>query len=306
MSSGAKEGDLKWTRQVASVHPDPACPLLLIRDSFDGGRATESMIFNMHLVAEGSVETGAGSVTPEEAFWDVNDQNKQPPPAGGKAHPLPAGLNKFAFKGQQFGKAGETPAIDFELYSLAKDAREFCLGSWGHNVGQGAHVDNVFRPVNGRPYELRQHLLHIKGAGGFTTLIVPRLKGTKPPAVTQEGEAVKVALPGGAALLSADGYSYAGADKAVATTFGAAAVAAEGLSAEGGPTEAIHYKQAGTITITAHDVGGERLISVPADNWEAQDPTLSWDAPKRKWRMDYAGGSPGKAVAQTVLLRNKP
>jgi len=170
MSSGTKEGDLKWTRQVASVHPDPACPLVLIRDTLDGGRAAEPMIYNMHLVAESPVETCAGSVTPGEAFWDVNDKNKQKPPAGGKAYSMPAGLNKFAFKGQQFGKAGETPGIDFDLYSLAKDAREFCLGSWGHNVSQGAHVDNVFRPVNGRPYELRQHILHIKGAGGFATL----------------------------------------------------------------------------------------------------------------------------------------
>jgi hypothetical protein len=47
---------------------------------------------------------------------------------------LPAELNKFAFKGQQFGKAGDTPAIDFDLYSLSGDAREFCLGSWAHNV----------------------------------------------------------------------------------------------------------------------------------------------------------------------------
>ena len=62
-----------------------------------------------------------------------------------------AGLNKFAFKGQRFGKAGETPALDFDLYSLPKDAREFCLGSWGHNASSGSHVDNVFRPVNGRP-----------------------------------------------------------------------------------------------------------------------------------------------------------
>jgi len=100
------------------------------------------MIFNMHLVAEGPVETGAGAVTPGEAFWDVNDKNKQRPPAGGKVHPMPAGLNRFAFKGQQFGKAGETPALAFDLYSLSKDAWEFCLGSWGHNASSGSHVDS--------------------------------------------------------------------------------------------------------------------------------------------------------------------
>ncbi|MBM3495473.1 MAG: hypothetical protein FJX72_14300, partial [Armatimonadetes bacterium] len=86
MSSGANEGDLKWTRQVSLVHPDPSCPLLLIRDTLEGERAAEPMIFNMHLVAEGPVETAAGAVSPGEAFWDVGDRNKQQPPAGGKAY----------------------------------------------------------------------------------------------------------------------------------------------------------------------------------------------------------------------------
>jgi len=308
MSSGAREGDLKWTRQVASIHPDPACPLLLIRDTLEGGRATEPMIFNMHLVAEGPLETCAGPVTPGEAFWDViNDKNKQKPPAGGKAHPMPAGLNRFAFKGQQFGKAGETPAIDFDLYSLSGDAREFCLGSWGHNVSQGAHVDNVFRPVNGRPYELRQHLLHIKGARGFTTLIVPRLKGAAAPVVTQNDEAFKVATPGGTVLLSADGYTYVGADAAVATAFGAAAVVPEGLSAAGGPTEVVHDKKAGTITVTAHGPGGKRLIGVPdGRHWQAQDKALVWDAAAMKWRLDYAGGKPGETQPATLVLKETP
>lgn len=302
-SSGAKEGDLRWMRQVASVHPDPACPLLLIRDTLEGGRATEPMIFNMHLVAEGPVETCAGSVTPGEGFWDVNDKNKQKPPAGGQAHPMPAGLNRFAFKGQQFGKVGETPAIDFDLYSLSGDAREFCLGSWGHNVSQGAHVDNVFRPVNGRPYELRQHLLHIKGAGGFTTLIVPRRKGAEAPTVTQEGESFKVRMQGGTVLLSRDGYTYIGSNKTVATTFGATAVRAEALSVEGGPTEVVHDKKAGTITITAHGAGGKRLIGVPDGHWQVQNKHLVWDAAAMKWRLDYAGGMPGEAKPEIAMLR---
>ena len=304
MSSGARDGDLKWKRQVASVHPDPSCPLLFVQDALDGGRAAESMVFNMHLVAEGPVETCTGAVTPGEAFWDVNDKSKQKPPAGGKAYPLPAGLNRFAFKGQQFGKAGETPAIDFDLYSLSGDAREFCLGSWGHNTSQGSHVDNVFRPVNGRPYELRQHILHIKGSGGFTTLIVPRRKGAEAPTVTQEGEAFKVTMPGGAVLLSADCYTYVGANKVVATTFGAAAVATEGLSVEGGPTEIVHDRKAGTITITVHGAGGRRLVGVPEGHWQAQDKALVWDAAAMKWRLDYAGGQPGEAQSVIVVLKN--
>ena len=303
MSSSATDGGLKWTRQVASIHPGPSCPLLLIQDTLDGQRAAEPMILNMHLVAEGPVETCAGVVGPGEAFWDVNDKGKQQAPAGGDVHSLPAGLNRFAFKGQQFGNADETPAIDFELYSLAKDAREFCLGSWGHNVSQGAHVDNVFRPVNGRPYELRQHILHIQGAGGFTTLIVPRVKGAAAPTVTQEGEKFKLALQGGELLVSADGFSYAGRDKAVVTAFGATAVALEDLSVKGGPAEAVLDQQAGTITFTAHDIGGKRFIGVPDGTWQTRDKKLAWDAAAQKWTLDYAGGVPGEAKAEAAVLR---
>ena len=57
------------------------------------------------------------------------------------------------------------------------NVREFYLGGWGHNSSVGSHV---VRPLNGRPYESRQHILHIKGAGGFTTLIMPRRKGAEP------------------------------------------------------------------------------------------------------------------------------
>ena len=164
-------------------------------------------------------------------------------------------------------------------------------------------MDNVFRPINGRPYELRQHILHIKGVGGFTTLIVPRLKGAETPVVTQDGENFRVAIKSGDLLVSADGYGYAGADKTVATAFGAAAVAAEDLSVAGGPAEVVYDKRAGTITMTAHSVGGKRLIGVPAGQWQAMDKTLVWDAASGKWTLDYTGGKLGEARPSTLVLK---
>jgi len=289
---------------VASIHPDPSCPLLLIRDTLEGNRAAEPVVFNMHLVAEGPVETCAGAVTPGEAFWDVNDKNKQKPPAGGNAYTMQIGLNKFAFKGQQFGKAGETPTIDFDLYSLSEEAREFCLGSWGHNVSNGAHVDNIFRLVNGRPYELRQHILHIKGTGGFTTLIVPRRKGTQAPDVKQEGDTLRVSMKDEVLLLSADGYSYAETGKVVVTAFGFAPVMGHGISAGGGPTEVIQDQKSGIITVTAHGPSGKRIVGVPAGRWQSQDKTLVWDSELGKWTLDYKGGKPGEAKQVTVVLKD--
>jgi hypothetical protein len=104
-------------------------------------------------------------------------------------------------------------------------------------------------------------------------------------------------------LLSADGYTFAGADKAVATAFGAAAVTAEGLSAEGGPTEIVHDKKAGTITVTVHGAGGKRLIGVPDGRWQTQDKALAWDAEAAKWSLNYPGGKPGEAQPATLVLK---
>lgn len=167
-------------------------------------------------------------------------------------------------------------------------------------------MDNVFRPVNGRPYELRQHILHLKGAGGFTTLIVPRLKGAAAPAVTQDGEKFRVALKNGTLLVSADGYSYIGADKAVAASFGGAAVSADSLSVEGGPTEVVHDKEAGTFRLTAHGFGGKRFVGMPAGRWQSQDEALAWDADAKKWTLDYAGSKTGEAKPRTVVLNKAP
>jgi hypothetical protein len=292
----ASGADLDWTRHVLSIHPNDDYPLFLITDRFTGKKAGDPLIQNWSMMSSGAVATPAGDVTPGESVHPKM-------PSGGPVHPLKAGLSKFSFTGQSFGKAGVTPAIDWDLYSVAPNDRQFCLGSWGHNSGGSLGGRDGFQAANGKPYEQRQHLLHIMGAGGFTTLIVPRLKGAAAPAVTQEDEAFKVAMPGGTALVSADGYTYTGADKTVATAFGAQAVAVGGLSAEGGPTEVVHDKRAGTITVTAHGPGGKRLVGVPEDQWRAQDKVLTWDAAVRKWTLDYVGGKPGEAKPATAVLK---
>jgi hypothetical protein len=92
--------------------------------------------------------------------------------------------------------------------------------------------------------------------------------------------------------------------RAAATAFGPASVVAQGgLSADGGPTEVVHDKKAGTITVTAHGPGGKRLVGVPEGQWEAQDKALAWDAAAKKWTLDYAGGAPGKARPATLVLK---
>ena len=187
-------------------------------------------------MATGPVATAAGPVTPAPRFYDINGSSRCA--AGGTAYDLPPGLSKFAFTGRQFGTAGRPrPSTGICTCRLPRTSSSAsAAGATTMPILQRGGPD--YQAANGRPYEQRQYLFHLKGAGGFRTLLVPRRKGAKAPAVTQDGETFKVAMQGGTGGLSADGYTYVGADKAVATAFGDAAVMADkGLSVEGGPTE---------------------------------------------------------------------
>lgn len=79
--------------------------------------------------------------------------------------------------------------------------------------------------------------------------------------------------------------------------------AANKISVEGGPTEVVHDKKTGMITVTAHGPGGKRFFSVPEGKWQDQDKALVWDAAATKWGLDYAGGKPGEAKPWSVVLK---
>ena len=223
--------DLDWTRTVTSVFPDPDYPLILVKDEFGGARANESMTVNFNQMATGPVTTPAGPITLELQFCDLNAERQDP--SGGRVYDLAKGLNRFQFTGQQFGTAGVTPAIDWDLYEVAPEAQQFCIGSWGHNSGSGGSTD-FQKANNGAPYEQRQYLLHLKGTGGFRTLLVPRLKGAPAPEVTLEGDALVVNLVGETIRLTDIGYTFASMTRDIVSTCDANLASALGFCVQGG------------------------------------------------------------------------
>lgn len=283
--------DLDWTRTVTSIFPDPAFPLILVRDQFGGARADESMTFNLTQMATGAVLTPAGPVLPEPRFYDLNGEKQAP--SGGEIYDLPAGLNRFQFTGQQFGTAGVTPAIDWDLYDVAPGPRQFCIGSWGHNSACGKGGEYA-AANNGAAYEQRQYLFHLKGTGGFRTLLVPRRKGTPPPVVTLEGEALVVALGEATVRITDGNYSFTGPTRDVVSTHDAQGLAALGMRVQGGPTEVVYDKVAKTLTITAHGAAGPRQITVPTGAWTVESGAAS--NVDGKWALDYQGGDPAVVV----------
>jgi len=288
-----KRPDLDWTRTVISVFPNPDFPLILVEDVFGGARANESMTFNLTQMATGAVTTPAGMITPEARFCDLNGERQEP--SGGLVYELAKGLNRFEFTGQQFGTAGVTPAIDWDLYDVAPEAQQFCIGSWGHNSGSGASGD--FSAVNnGAPYEQRQYLLHIKGTGGFRTLLVPRRKGQPAPTVALNGGTLVVTINDETTNVNDTWYSFTSPGKDVLSTYDANLASAHDLSVVGGATEIVYDKVAKTITITAHGAAGLRQVGVPAHDWVVQSGMIAYDPGAGKWKMDYDGGNPSVAV----------
>ncbi len=286
-TSGA---DLNWTRHVLSIHPNDDNPLFLITDRFTGKKADDPLIQNWSMMSSGAVATPAGDVTPGESVYPKM-------PSGGPVHPLKAGLSKFSFTGQSFGKAGVTPAIDWDLYSVAPNDRQFCLGSWGHDSGGSLGGRDAFQAANGKPYEQRQQLLHTRGSGGFTTLIVPRRKGAAAPVVTQKGDTLNIVINGETTMLSDTRYSFSSPAQEILTTFGTAPAKTGELSIEGGATEVIIEKAAKRAVVTAHAAAGTRLIGLPAGNWRVQSGKLERNPQSGKWTLDYLGGE-----AMTIVL----
>ena len=291
--TGTSAGDLTWSRRVASIHPDADYPLILIRDDLSGTNAGNNMTCTFTLMATGAVATAAGSVTPATRFYDINGAQQMA--SGGAAYDLLPGLNKFSFTGRQFGVAGVTPAIDWDLYDVAPTNQQFCLGSWGHNNAGSYSGGPDYQAANGVAYEQRQYLLHLYGAGGFKTLLVPRRKGAAAPGVATNGSALAVTVGAEITWIGDDWYSFSNAAKIVLSTYSAAPAAAYGLSVEGGPTEAVWDKSARTITLAVHGGTGLRKIGLPG-TWYTASGGLSWDGGQGKWLLDYSGGDPGSAV----------
>jgi hypothetical protein len=46
-------GKTTWTRAVASIHPNEADPILLLRDTFAGDQTAAAKIFTLNLMADG-------------------------------------------------------------------------------------------------------------------------------------------------------------------------------------------------------------------------------------------------------------
>jgi hypothetical protein len=151
----------------------------------------------MNLMAEGAVETPVGPQTPPLRTFPAAEKATDPAtqmPSAGKIFELAPGVNRLGFTGQKW-KGHPSGGIDWNFYVLPSEPQQAQIGNWANS---SAPCNGEFQNAQGRPFEERQHILRVRGAGEFVTVIVPWNKGAKPEglSVTRDGSEITVKTAG--------------------------------------------------------------------------------------------------------------
>lgn len=279
--------ELAWQRSVWLVHFDPERPVIVIDDMFSG--AKEPMISTLNLVAQGEVATPRGPVRPEERLYDHRESKPQMPSAG-KRLPLAAGLNRFRFRGQWL--------IDWDLYVQAPGPIEAAIGNWGHRWNPSTEAGQ-FAKSQGRPFEERQHILRLRGAERFRTVVLPYLKDHAPDPlqVETQGQSLRVRSGDATLTIGPAHCDFQRAETKGLATYDASAAEAHGIRIEGGPAEVILRSDKGSITVAGP--AGDRRIVLPA-GWSVAAPAGTAAIRDGAWHFHHAGARPATWQLRTA------
>jgi hypothetical protein len=179
----APDKSFTWTRAVSSAPLGQSATVVAIQDSFSGDGAKGGRIFTLNLCADGDVETPAGKMSPPLRLrgYGQNQPDRRENPSAGPVFPLPAGVNRLRFTGQSWPKhpAG---GVDFDVFIVADQPQQAFIGHWAHAWHPGTE-QREFQEANGRVFEERQHILRMRGEGGFRVLLIAWPKTTPRPEV---------------------------------------------------------------------------------------------------------------------------
>ena len=108
---------------------------------------------------------------------------------------------------------------------------------------------------------------------------------------TQSGSNVVVTANGGTTTIGATSYSYQDATQSVLTAFGSDPASGAGMTASGGPVEAVLTST--RVTLTAHGAAGVRTLTLPG-NWQVDpaNPNPAVTFSNGQWQLNYQGGAP--------------
>jgi hypothetical protein len=197
-----------WIRELTVIRADENHPILIIRDSFGGSQARSPKVMSLNMMTEGMIDSPLGSIKPPLRTHPVKANGGEPPaelPSALPAMPLPAGVNRFGFKGKY--------DVDWEVLTISEEGLQALVGNWAVTPWGGAITDKIER----------QHILRIRGNRTFTTVIIPWRRGAKPDGltVTQEGYAVLVKSSTTTARIERTRFRWTGPTGSVTRDFNA-------------------------------------------------------------------------------------
>jgi hypothetical protein len=257
-----------WTRTVRTMAFNPQYPVIYVTDDFAGPAAQTGKTLTWNLMAAGAVATPAGTVTPAVRFSAGCQSVAGQLPSSGSVYSLGQGLEHFSFTGVNWPKHA-AGGIDWDLYLLSGDAAgQFFLGNWGHGC-QSSREMAEFQKANGAAFSEAQHILRVHDTGPFATLLLPYPK-TAQPARTVKQAACGVQITQGAeqTCFNDSAATYTNGTKSVLSAYDGTTQSAFGVTASGGPQEALIAN--GQIAWTLSGVAaGVRTITLPAGSWTA-------------------------------------
>jgi len=272
-----------WTRSVYSIFPNDSYPAIMITDNFDGPDAGLNKVFTMNLMATGPVQSTAGTITPIPRTFHSSGSPQELPSATPPVSLAP-GASRFSFTGQWL--------IDWDLYSFSSQAQQALVGNWAHDWHPTTEEAQFSQANGGAAFEERQHILRMRSAVGFRTLVLPYKKGTARAGlnVTQAGANIAVTTGSEQLTLGDQFYSYSGNQQISLASFSASPVSFNGITISGGPAEVVLKNSQAIVTV--HGAPGLRLITIPG-SW-GQNPAFTFSA--GVYSVVYAGGDPVRVV----------
>jgi hypothetical protein len=247
------------------------------------------MVFQMNLMAKGSVATPDGSYTPPPASYANNEQL----PSLGSVFHLNAGVNRLGFTGQW--------DVSFDVYTVSNTAQAARIGNWTQTWAPTIE-QNQFKTATGQAFQETQDTLRLESGGPFEIMMLPYAAGQRPANMnaTRDSSGNLVVTSGsGTTTIGDQFYSYKDGAQSVLTTFGATAASALGMSIAGGAMEAV--KTGNKVTLTVDGAAGLRTLNL-AGKWQV-DPNsasapVTWNG--SQWQVNYRGGGPMTITLDTV------
>jgi hypothetical protein len=266
-----------WLREIRNIHANEALPVIVIRDRFAGEDIAGPKVMTLNMMSEAEVQTPRGALVPPLRLWEGQRQEL---PSVSEVLELEPGLHRFGFRGQW--------GVDWDLYTASGENQQAVVGNWAHGWHPGREQAE-FAKANGRTFRERQNIFRLRGAEGFTVLLLPFRRGEEPAglkAVREDGR-IRISAEGREWTVDEAGHSYRADGIVAVTAYGESTFENLGVRISGGTAEVV--VRGNRAVLTVHGPPGTRRIRLPEEGWRPETPAQIEDG---DLVIEYNGSEP--------------